>query len=243
MPLSGASLPRELAAVVSAVNAMLQAIDRALTRQREFAADAAHELRTPLAVLRLQIAELPRGPVVQQLDEELAALGRLIEQLLRFAQAEQVMADRRQTMDVVAVARQTCEDLAPLAFARQQELEFVAPEAPVLRAGNPTLLGVAIRNLIENALRAAPVATTVTVSVGDPGVVVEDRGPGVPDAQKQAIFRRLWRGDPGRTEGAGIGLALVERIAELHEGSVEVEDRPGGGARFVLHLAEGAPSA
>ena len=236
-PLSAARLPQEVADVVGALNAMLAQMDRALARQRQFAADAAHELRTPLAVLRLQLAALPPGPAARRMDEEFAALAHLISQLLRFAQAEDVMARDVRPVEVVASVRETCEDMAPLALARGKELEFVAPPAPVVLPSHPELLAVAVRNLVENALRASPPGGTVTIQVtADGSVAVEDRGPGVPDAQKGAIFERLWRADRQRTDGAGIGLALVQRIAHLHGGDVTVEDRPGGGARFIMYL-------
>jgi signal transduction histidine kinase len=236
-PLSPARLPREFADVVGALNAMLAQVDRALARQRQFASDAAHELRTPLSVLRLQIDALPRSPAADRLGEEVAALAHLIGQLLRFAQAEDVMAGERRPIDIVATVRATCEELAPLALARRQELEFVAPSADVVLPSHPELLGVAVRNLVENAMRAAPSGTTITIEVGADGcVAVEDQGPGVPDGQKDRIFERLWRADREHKDGAGIGLALVRRIAQLHGGDVSVENRPGGGARFVVRL-------
>ena len=235
-PLSQNGLTRELVDLVGSVNTMLAKLDTALARERAFAADAAHELRTPLAVLRLQVAELPKGPVAKRMDEELATLAHLVGQLLRFAQAEEVMATERRIVDVTAVARTTCEELAPTAATRQQELAFSAPEQPVMMSGNPTLLSVALRNLVENALRATPPGGLVTVSVGPDGMVVEDNGPGVPDTHKPYIFDRLWQAER-RREGAGIGLALVRRVAQLHDAAVWVEDRPGGGARFVLQLS------
>jgi signal transduction histidine kinase len=242
-PLSAARLPQEFADVVEALNAMLARMDATLARQRQFAADAAHELRTPLAVLRLQVNALPRGPATLRMDEELADLAHLIGQLLRFAQAEDVMARERRPVDVVATVRATCEELAPLALAHGQELAFEAPPGPVLLPSHPELLGVAVRNLVDNALRASPIGATVTVRVErDGSVAVEDQGPGVPDAKKDKVFERLWRADRQRKDGAGIGLALVRRIAQLHGGEVSVQDRSGGGARFLLQLRPRPPA-
>ncbi len=241
-PLPHEGLTRELHALVRAVNAMLGTLDATLGRERAFAADAAHELRTPLAVLRLQVAELPKSAVAEQLDQELAGLAHLVSQLLRFAQAEEVMAAERHAVDVVEIARLICEDMAPAALARQQELAFVAVEQAVMVFGNPSLLGVALRNLVENAMRAAPRGSTVTVGVTPYGLTVDDCGQGVADANKSIIFDRLWQADR-RREGAGIGLALVRRIAQLHDGAAWVEDRPGGGARFVLRLAPPSETA
>jgi signal transduction histidine kinase len=231
-------LPLEFSRVVAALNAMLAKLEQSLQQQRQFTADAAHELRTPLSVLMLEIEQLPRDPVASRLADEVASLSRLVNQLLRFAQAEEAMAGERHPVDLAACARRVCEELAAVALTRQQEIEFDAPASPVLASGHPDLLEVAIRNIVDNALRHSPRRTAVSVTVDKhPRIVVEDRGPGVPDAQKERIFERFWRADRRAGGGAGIGLALVRRIAQLHAGDVHVEDRPGGGARFVLTLA------
>ncbi len=232
-----ADLPFEFSRVVSALNAMLEKLDRSLEQQRQFTADAAHELRTPLSVLMLEIEELPASAVTARLAEEVRGLSRLVNQLLRFAQAEEAMVRERHPVDVAAVARHVCEDLAPVALGRKQEIEFDAPAAPASALGQWDLVEVAIRNLVDNALRHGPPRSAVSVTVQPgPRVLVEDRGPGIPDAQKEKVFDRFWRGDPNRPGSTGIGLALVLRIAQLHGGGVHVEDRPGGGSRFVLTL-------
>ena len=145
------------------------------------------------------------------------------------------MLTARRPVDLKAVSRKVCEDLAPLALPRGQTIEFDAPRRPVLLSGQAELLDIAVRNVVDNALKASPRTATVSVTLSVEGtVVVEDQGPGIPDKQKEAIFTRFWRADPVRGGGAGIGLALVKRIVELHGGSVRVEDRVGGGSRFVL---------
>jgi len=164
-------------------------------------------------------------------------LSQLVNQLLRFAQAEEAMMRERHPVDVAEVARRVCEDLAPVALSRKQEIEFDAPGVPAPALGQSDLVEVAIRNLVDNALRHAPPRTAVSVTVQQgPRVLVEDRGPGIPDAQKEKVFDRFWRADRNRPGSTGIGLALVRRIAQLHGGRAHVEDRPGGGARFVLTL-------
>ncbi len=239
-PLSAAGLPRELADVVGALNAMLNRMDRSLARQRQFASDAAHELRTPLSVLRLHIANYTSGEAAELLDEEVAAVADLIDQLLRFAHAEDVMATDRRPVDVVETVREACATLAATAVARRQTLELNAPDGGLTLPSHAEILAAMVRNLVENALRASPPGSTVTISVEPAGrIIVADEGPGVPDAQKAAVFQRLWRGDRKRRDGAGIGLALVRRFAQLHGGDVWVEDRPGGGARFVVQLTAG----
>jgi len=139
------------------------------------------------------------------------------------------------------VARKACEDPAAAAVLRSVLIEFDAPEAAVSLPGNAALIDIAVRNVVDNAIRHAPAGSDVSVAVTPAGTVtVDDRGPGVPENQKELIFDRFWRADRSRT-GAGIGLSLVRRVARLHGGDARVEDRPGGGARFVLAFAPVPP--
>lgn len=234
-------LPKEIRQVVDAMNAMLAKLELSMERQRQFTANASHEIRTPLSVALLEVAQLPDGPIKARVTGELEALRRTVNQFLRFAQAEDAISRGRTAVDVAAVARHVCEDLASQALEGGQEIAFEAPDTPVMTLGNADLVDVAIRNVVENALRHSPQAGTVVVTVAPgPRVIVEDSGPGVPDGYKDLIFQRLWRADSSRPDGAGIGLALARQIAALHDGGIEVEDRAEGGARFVLRFRQGA---
>jgi signal transduction histidine kinase len=236
-PLSDEALPREFDGVVTGINAMLAKLDRSLALQKEFTSDVAHQLRTPLAVLLLEVSELPPGAARDRVAQELGDLADLVNQLLRFAQAEDAMVRQRDAVDIAGAARKVCEDLAGAAFSAEKQIEFDAPEDGVVVSGHPALIDVAIRNIVDNAVKLSPPHSTISVSVdAERKVIVEDRGPGVPNAQKELIFKRFWRADGRRAPGSGIGLALVRRIAFLHGGDVRVEDRPGGGARFVVTL-------
>jgi len=234
-PLDDENLPLEFQSVVTAINAMLAKLERSLASQKQFTSDVAHELRTPLAVLLLEVTQLPSDPLSARLKQELKNLGDQVNQLLRFAQAEDVMMRECRSVNIVEVARAVCEDLAGMAFAAQKDITFDAPATDVLVSGHPALIDIAIRNILDNALKYSPPHSTISVIVDDQRtVVIDDRGPGVPDRNKERIFERFWRGEQRRTGGMGIGLALVRRIALLHGGDVKVEDRPGGGARFLL---------
>lgn len=236
-PLSPAGLPRELRAVIAAVNRVLAQLDRSLTLQKQFTSDVAHELRTPLAVLLLEVSELPPGPAAERFRVELCALRDLVNGLLQLAQAEETMTRERHRVDLTAVARRVCEDFAPTALNQHKTIAFDAADTDVSVAGHATLIDVAIRNLVDNAIKATPSDSTITVDVKRNGsITVEDCGPGVPHHHKELIFKRFWRAEPRQGGGTGIGLALVRRIALLHGGDVRVEDRQGGGARFVLAL-------
>jgi len=158
--------------------------------------------------------------------------------MLRLAQAEDAMAAERVAVNVVEIGRKASEAQAPLAIARNVTIEFDASEQNLPTLGHPALVEVAIGNVVDNAIRHSPDGGTVSVAItAGPTVIVEDRGPGVPDDQKAEIFERFWRATAREHEGSGIGLALVRRIVQLHGGGVSVADRPGGGARFVLTFA------
>jgi signal transduction histidine kinase len=241
-PLSDDKLPSEFRGAVAAINAMLATLERSLVLQKEFTSDVAHELRTPLAVLLLELSELPASAAAERLKRELSELGDLVNKLLRFAQAEDAMARQRQSLDLAGAARKVCEDMAGVAFERQKSIEFDAPAQDVIVFGHPALIDVAIRNIVDNAVKASPQHSTVSVVVDAARrVIVDDRGPGVPDEHKNRIFERFWRAERRQPGGMGIGLALVRRVALLHGGDVRVEDRPGGGARFVLTFAPSIP--
>jgi len=236
-PLSNEGLPSEFGGVVTGINAMLAKLDRSLTLQKEFTSDVAHQLRTPLAVLLLEASTLPPGAAQDHIKQELSDLADLVNQLLRFAQAEDAMARQRRAVDITETARKVCEDFADTAFGAKKQIEFDAPEQKALVWGHPALIDAAIRNVVDNAVKLSPPHSTISVSVdSESKIIVEDRGPGVPESQKELIFQRFWRADGRRSHSSGIGLALVRRIAFLHGGDVHVADRPGGGARFVMSL-------
>ena len=198
-PLSIDGLPREIVDVVVAINAMLDRLETSFLHQKQFTADVAHELRTPLAVLRLQVSDLPATAPAEQIIAEVDALGALVNQLLRLAQAEDAMLAAQRPVDLRAVSRKVCEELAPLAVQRGQTIEFDAPQQKVVISGQADLVDIAVRNVVDNALKASPQDSTVAVTVSRDGTVaVEDQGPGIPDRHKEAIFTRFWRADPAQ---------------------------------------------
>ena len=244
-PLSTENLPFEFYEVVTAINTMLNKLEHALDMQKQFTSDAAHELRTPLAVLLLQLDELPPGPNLDVIRKGIQALAALIEELLQFAQAENASKEQRQQTDVAAIAREVCEERAASAYNRGQVIEFQSSDRAIPILGHPVLIETAIRNVVDNALKYSPEGATISVNVETASqVVVCDQGPGIRAEHKELVFNRFWRANRRHADGAGIGLAMVRRIVELHEGTVGVEDRSGGGACIVLNFAPvGLPSA
>ncbi|MGE5506694.1 MAG: sensor histidine kinase [Actinomycetota bacterium] len=228
-------VPREVMPLVRAVNDALDRLEAGIRQQREFIGDAAHELRTPLAVLAAHIDTLPDRKTAQGLRRDLDGMTHLVEQLLRIARAEALVVQPNEQADLGDIARDVAAYLGPVAIRSGRMLEVEAPDRPVMVHGQSDALFHALRNLVENALRHTPVDTTVLVAVGDdpPALMVRDHGPGVPTELRTAVFQRFWRSARHGT-GTGLGLAIVQRTMQAHGGGVVVEDADGGGAQFRM---------
>jgi signal transduction histidine kinase len=235
--LPAAGLPPELQPLVLAINAALERLDEGFRMQREFTADAAHELRTPLAILATHLDALENKEVAAALRADVERMSRLVNQLLSVAQLEALAVSPDETADLQAIAVDVAASLAPLALRRGRSIAVTGTSNPVPVHGNADALRQALRNLIENALQHTPAGTEVEIEVTDaPAVHVSDRGPGVPPELRQRVVQRFWRADRRKGEGSGLGLAIVSRILTAHGGRLSVDDAPAGGARFSLHL-------
>lgn len=235
--LSLAEIPSEIAPLVVAVNEALDRLEQGFRVQREFTADAAHELRTPITILRTRIDTLADADVAEPLRRDLAVMTRVVTQLLEMAEVENMAPGDDARADLRAVAAEVIAFLVPLAIAEGRSIALAGEEAPVWVAGRAEVLSRAFRNLIENALRHTPPGTVVEVVVEPAGVAhVCDEGPGIDEAERELLFRRFWRGDRKRSGGAGLGLSIVQRIMELYGGAVTVANRPTGGACFTLRF-------
>lgn len=225
---------REVQALVSAVNRMLDRVDLAVRALKDFAGDAAHELRTPLAILMLSIGKLPEGEAKARLAAEAQQMKRLADQLLDLSHATALEIDGNTRVDLCSVASEVATELTPLAVARGRSITFRNAGGAYVR-GHADAIGRALRNLIENGLSHTPPRTGVEVVAG-PGrqCSVRDHGPGIPAAQRGAVVQRFRRLQGDRTEGAGLGLAIVSTIMDLHRGDLRIEDAPGGGALVRL---------
>jgi signal transduction histidine kinase len=231
------SMPAEIAPLVHAVNAALDRLEAGFRAQRDFTADMAHELRTPLAIVRARVDSLQDGPVREALRNDLTNMTRIVNQVLDIAELESFTVAIDAKADLQAVCADAVGFMAPLAVEQSKAIALTGTPEPVWVHGHAEALFRAVRNLIENAIRHTPAGTSIEVDVLEDGVVrVLDDGPGVAEADRDKIFRRFWRRD--RTSGGsrGLGLAIVARVAEAHDGSIAVDDRPGGGAAFTLRL-------
>jgi two-component system sensor histidine kinase QseC len=236
----------ELQPVVEELNRLLAHLEESFGRERRFTSEAAHELRTPLAVLRIHAEnalaagnEGERQAALGMLLRGVDRASRLVEQLLTLARVDpEVAAHRFELLRLNALVREEMAALVPVASRRQQELGFdEAGDYSV--QGNRALIGILVRNLVDNALRYSPEGGCVHVALrpprdageqlGVPCVVltVDDDGPGVPPALAARVFERFFRADTARGDGAGLGLSIVARIVELHGGVVRVRPRQG----------------
>lgn len=240
--------PTEIQPLVDALNRLLQRIGQTLDNERRFTADAAHELRTPLAALQAQLQVAQRASSDAERSHALGQLGigierstRLVGQLLTLARLDPQRAlDESQRIDLAAVVREVCAELGPQALAKRQVLELdAAATLPV--AGNADLLGMLVRNLLDNALRYTPAGGKILVRTAGATdmaqVRVSDNGPGIPHGERQQVFRRFHRLAGQNDTGSGLGLSIVQRVVELHRGHVAIEDGlDGSGTTVVVSL-------
>ncbi|WP_082539798.1 MULTISPECIES: HAMP domain-containing sensor histidine kinase [unclassified Caulobacter] len=198
----------------------------------ERAAEAAHELRTPLAILAARIDSLPPGDQVAGMRRDIERMRAMVDQLLMVARLEASAARSEDLVDLVDLTRDVVADCSPLALAQDRQLALAPYCDTLLVRGDARLLHSALRNLVENAIRAEPPGGRINITVGpEPVVCVIDHGPGVPEEDRERIFEPFWRRRDGHP-GAGLGLAIVREVARAHDGQVAVADTPGGGATF-----------
>lgn len=254
-PLPLAGVPQEVRPLALEVNALMERLGAALEVQNRFVADAAHQLKTPVAGLKAQIeVALGEGDparvrhALSQLYVSAERLSRLVQQLLALARNEPqaAAAVRLQALDLHAFALDICMEWVPQALQRAIDLGFEGGEEPLPIDADPDRLRDLLDNLLDNAVRYSQEGGRVTVHVWRDGnervLAISDDGPTIPPQERQRVFERFHRLLGGRADGSGLGLAIVSEIASLHGARITLEeDRDGTGNTFSVHFppAEG----
>ena len=269
-PLDDTAVPEEVAPLVSSINDLLSRLTVSLTTQKRFLADAAHQLKTPLAGLRMQADLAQRETDAGELKKSLKHIGRAsirathtVNQLLALARAETTgRALAKQRVDLVNIASEVMADSVPRAMEKGIDLGYDGPAAGDKASqllGNPTLLKELVRNLLDNAINYTPEKGRVTLRIlsdqfsGVLVLLVEDSGPGIPESERELVFQPFYRALGTNVDGSGLGLAIVHEIAMQHDATISIEETyphgqaqtppQGAGARVAVRFAGTAASS
>lgn len=246
-PLSDNDVHKEITPLIAAINRLLAQLRRALESERRFTADAAHELRTPLAALKVQ-AQVAHGASNREermnaIDSIVAGVdrgARLVEQLLTLARLDPEAAQKEtQRVDLAALAAQVVGEYAPDAIRKGVDLGFLGG-GPGCVDGLPEALRVMLRNLVDNAVKYTPSGGRVDVNVAEDAqsvvLSVTDTGPGIDPELRDRVFNRFYRVLGNEEEGSGLGLSIVQRIAELHQASIAIDSDYDSGLKVIVRF-------
>ena len=210
------NVPRELVLLVDSFNLVLDRMEHGYRTQQEFLSTAAHELKTPLALIRAQVELNPPSAESGMLLQDVEHMSRQVQQLLLLAEASEVQNYRPTTVDMHEVVHQAADYLHRMADTAHVRLELPPQTAAVRWLADRGALFTLVKNLLENAIQHAPASTAVRVEVDATSMTVRDWGPGVPEDQIPKMFARFWRGAHRRDKGAGLGMAICQEIAQAH---------------------------
>jgi len=260
-PVAASGLPAEVSPLVESINALLARLHKAFDAQRAFVSDAAHELRSPLTALKLQLRLLQRSSdpasrdqAIEDLDSGIERATRLVSQLLTLARAERGgLPEPLAPTDLVETARQAVADVVPLAEAKSIQLALQARSACIVQ-GDASALRILVRNLADNAVRYTPAGGRLELAVAEESgqivLTVDDSGPGIPPEERERVFDRFYRRqvqkedgpeeDGGGDTGSGLGLAIVRSLAQRHGAIVQMAESPLGGLRVIVRFLRSA---
>ncbi len=230
-----ADLPVELRGLAEAANAAAGRLQQAITSQRRFTADTAHQLLTPLALLSARIEQSAVPHPDPGLRGDIVRMQNLVRQLLNLSRLA-VVPRPQEKVDLRTVAKDVVTAMAPLAIAEGKSLSYEACETPCLTTGDASAIGEALANVIRNGLRHTAPGTCVDIAVEQPAsITVADKGDGIAEAHRQRLLEPFFTTEADRG-GSGLGLAIVDEIMRQHGGAVEAENCPEGGALFRLRF-------
>ncbi len=225
--------PLEIRPLVGSFNEALRRLEQAFARQLQFLADAAHELKTPLSLLRFQV-ELGQ-PDQKLLVRDIDQIARQVQQMLLLAEVTEPRSYRNEPIAISAVVGEVCELLGPMAKQHGVTIQFSPPPAGLELRGDSSALQLLLKNLVENAIGFAPRGTVVFIGADGQGLRVIDRGPGIEAAHLPHVFTRFWRAPSRRDSGAGLGLAICQAVARAHAWQLSVRNLEPG-AEFALRF-------
>lgn len=251
-PLAPASVPAEIGPLVDTLDHFVGRLRLTLERNRAFLAEAAHQIRTPLASLRT-MAELAAGETdptalrdqALRIRRSAVAASRITDQLLADASvADRLTAGGRETVRLDMLVAEVVNDAVGFTGGRSIRFEIEEAAEGAMVAGEPVALREAVRNLVDNALAYGPVDAPVEVTLARPAadsiaVSVADRGPGIPEGERGRVVKRFERGSGAKAGGSGLGLAIVARVVAAHAGTLTLGDRDGGGLVATIRLRAG----
>lgn len=233
-------LPQEITPFIKTINFSFKRLARSIQEQKEMTENLAHELRTPLAVLKANIEQLGRDKQSTKILRDVDAMIKLVNQMLDMTRLEYADMIEMHEVDLSEILSQVCQDLWPLFLKDHRELRVSGIATPVLVRGNKDLIYRAIRNVLDNAREHSPPKTPVDVSIEGYVIKVRDYGPTIPADRRAKIFGRLHRlGEKaGAKSGAGLGLSIVSKTMEVHRGRALLEPAPVEGNIFLLDFKE-----
>lgn len=242
-PIGAERIPKEIMPLIRALNRLLRRLDTGLRREREFTDNAAHELRTPLAAMKTQTQVLLKkaGNMpdcregLDNLHVSIDRAAHMVDQLLSFARMQSRDLEFRD-VNVSDLVANVLQELSPLAVVRKQECEAEIAEGVNVR-GNSEALTIMIRNLIDNAIKYTPAQGRILVTLKKDGLLsVADNGPGIPDSEKGKVLERFTRGSKAKSDGSGLGLAMVKWACDLHKAELVLSDNKPQGLAVTVRM-------
>ena len=250
-PVDDKGAPQEVYILVDALNRLFERLRKTLEKERHFTADAAHELRTPLAALKIQSQVAQRTTDEDQRSRALVNIvdgvdrtTHLVEQLLNLARADSAYAEKMlsETIDLYPIVKETVATAASEAITRNIEVSLKADEPSYPMVGDEAMLAIMLRNLVDNALKYSPdggyLRVGLTHAKSKIHLTVTDSGPGIPEEEMAGLFERFKRGSNNTARGVGLGLSIVKRICEIHRADIQMSrDNTSGGLKVSIQFA------